>query len=236
MKEEDLDSRIERVIREEGARRHDIAEWEEEWKALQPKVPDDVDWEDIFRYDPEERERRLACCAPPPSDSRHHMLAGMIPEPRVRRRRWIIPVVASAIVVLGLGISWYFRSGSTGEENAYSVPVSSSSGVPDVYRGGASGVAEIQAMMDSADYAGALRAIDLTLADTAVGDVRSADEREYKLGLIADRQYELTWMKINVLIRLDRTPEAVRMLNDYVYVEGEHQAEARKLYEDILKH
>lgn len=187
MKEEDIDNRIERVIKSVASKKADMAQWEQQSEEA-------------------ERKRKVAF------------------------RRWRtygLSAAASVAVVCCIGISLFVTRDRT-EDMGVASSVS-------IYRGGSSDIAEIQAMIDSAKYETALQAIDATLADTIIDQSFTQERQDYLRSLNANREYELLWLKINVLIKSDNKHEAITLLKEYVKADGEYRNEAIRLLNDLTE-
>ena len=138
---------------------------------------------------------------------------------KVATKRWRtygFSAAASIVLICGIGFGFFINRGG---DNDYGVTSSA-----PVYRGGSCDIVEIQAMIDSAKYEAALQAIDATLADT-----------DYLRSINANREYELTWLKVNVLIKSGKKTEAIPLLKEYVKKDGEHIKEAQTLLNDLTK-
>ena len=81
----------------------------------------------------------------------------------------------------------------------------------------------------------ALQAIDVTLADTVIDPSFTSERQVYLRSLNTDREYELIWLKINVLVKSGKKTEAVPLLEDYIKTDGRHQKEAKILLNDLTK-
>lgn len=149
---------------------------------------------------------------------------------KVAAKRWRtygISAAASVVVICGVGLGIFLNRD---RGNDYGV----TSAVP-VYRGGSCDIAEIQAMIDSSKYEMALQAIDVTLADTAIDPSFTSERQNYLRSLNTNREYELTWLKINVLVKSQKKAEAIMLLEEYVETEGEHQKNAQTILNDLTK-
>lgn len=149
---------------------------------------------------------------------------------KVAAKRWRtygISAAASVVVICGVGLGIFLNRD---RGNDYGV-----TSTAPVYRGGSCDIVEIQAMIDSAKYEEALQAIDVTLADTLIDPSFTSERQDYLRSVNANREYELIWLKINVLIKSGKKTEAIPLLNEYVKVEGEHQKEAQTLLNDLTK-
>ena len=149
---------------------------------------------------------------------------------KVAAKRWRtygFSAAASIVLICGIGFGFFInRSG----DNDYGV----SSNAP-VYRGGSCDIVEIQAMIDSAKYEKALHAIDVTLADTVIDPSFTPERQDYLRSVNANREYELTWLKVNVLIKSGKKTEAISLLKEYVKTEGVHQKEALILLNNLTR-
>ena len=144
-----------------------------------------------------------------------------------RWRTYGISAAASIVLTCGIGFGLFINRGG---DNDYGV---SSNAL--VYRGGSCDIVEIQAMIDSAKYEKALQAIDVTLADTVIDPSFTSERQDYLRSVNANREYELNWLKINVLIKSGKKTEVIPLLKEYVKAEGEHQKEAQTLLNDLTK-
>ena len=144
-----------------------------------------------------------------------------------RWRTYGISAAASVVVICGVGLGIFLNRD---RGNDYGV----TSAAP-VYRGGSCEIAEIQAMIDSSKYEMALQAIDVTLADTVIDPSFTSERQVYLRSLNTDREYELIWLKINVLVKSGKKTEAVPLLEDYIKTDGRHQKEAKILLNDLTK-
>lgn len=181
MKEEDIDNRIERVVKSVASKKAAMALWESERKSS---------------------ENRRA----------------------VNSKRWRIygiSAAASVVVIcaIGIGINRN-RPGNADYGMTSSAPV---------YRAGSSEIEEIKVMIDSGEYEEALQSIDSTMADTIVDPTYTEERQEYLRSVNKEQLYELTWLKIQVLVKLEKEKEAKNILENYVQNEGTHQTEAKSL-------
>lgn len=205
MKEEDIDSRIERVVRSVAAKRAAMRRWEAQ--GLKPKI-----------------DRCAACAAPA-------VVAAPAPaaaKPSRKWRLWVVSAAASVIVILGVGISLYIGRGGDADVMPSAAP-------PAVYRGGSADIQNIQAMIDNGRYDEALQAIEVTRADTAINPSYTPERQEYLRSLNANRDYELEWLRIGVLVKSGRKEAAVAGLREYVKTDGEHRHEAETLLNELTK-
>lgn len=149
---------------------------------------------------------------------------------KVAAKRWRtygISAAASIVLICGIGFGFFINRGG---DNDYGV-----TSTAPVYRGGSCDIVEIQAMIDSAKYEKALQAIDVTLADTVIDPSSTSERQDYLRSINASREYELTWLKINVLIKSGKKSDAIPLLREYVKKDGEHQDDARNFLNDLTK-
>lgn len=205
MKEEDIDSRIERVVRSVAAKRAAMRGWEAH--GLGTKI-----------------DRRAVCAAPAVAAAPAPAAA----KPSRKWRLWVVSAAASVIVILGVGISLYI--GRSGDAD-----VMPSAAPPAVYRGGSADIQNIQAMIDCGRYDEALQAIEATRADTAINPSFTPERQEYLRSLNANRDYELEWLRIGVLVKSGRKEAAVAVLREYVKTDGEHRHEAETLLNELTE-
>lgn len=146
------------------------------------------------------------------------------------RKRWRIygiSAAASVVLICAVGISFYF----TRQYNAEPGMTSS----PTVYRGGSADLSEISALIEATKYDDAMNAIETTMADTAIDMTFSPERQEYMRSLNHNRNYELTWLKIDVLIKTGKIDDAIKLLTAYAEEEGVHQQEAKELLKNLTK-
>lgn len=144
-----------------------------------------------------------------------------------RWRAYGISAAASVVVICGVGLGIFLNRGVDND-----LGVSSSA---PVYRGGNCDISEIKAMIDSAHYEKALQAIESTMADTIIDSTYPEERQEYIRCVNKNQGYELTWLKIQVLVKLDKKQEAMVLLGKYIKTEGSHQAEAQGLFEKMKR-
>lgn len=148
---------------------------------------------------------------------------------KVAAKRWRtygISAAASVVLICGIGLGFFINRG----DNDYGV-----TSIVPVYRGGSCDITEIQAMIDSAKYDMALQTIDITLADTVIDPSFTPERQDYLRSVNANREYELIWLKINVLVKSGKKSEAISLLEEYVETDGEHLNEAHTLLNDLTK-
>lgn len=149
---------------------------------------------------------------------------------KVAAKRWRtygFSAAASIVLICGIGFGLFINRGGDHEYGDTSTA--------PVYRGGSYDIAEIQSMIDSAKYEKALQAIDVTLADTVIDPSFTSERQDYLRSVNANREYELTWLKVNVLIKSRQKTEAISLLKEYVKKDGEHLKEAQTLLNDLTK-
>ena len=149
---------------------------------------------------------------------------------KIAAKRWRtygVSAAASIVLICGIGFGFFINRG---EDTDYGV-----TSTAPVYRGGSCDIVEIQAMIDSARYEEALQAIDVTLADTVIDPSFTSERQDYLRSVNANREYELTWLKVNVLIKSGQKTEAISLLKEYVKKDGEHLKEAQTLLKDLTK-
>lgn len=142
-------------------------------------------------------------------------------------RTYGISAAASIVVVCGIGFGIYFNRTVDGDFGV-------SSSTP-LYRGGSCDISEIQSMIDSAYYDKALQAIDVTLADTLINASFTEERKDYLRNLNANREYELVWLKIDVLVKCEKKADAISLLKEYVNADGVHQEEAEQLLHKLTR-
>lgn len=187
MKEEDIDNRIERVVKSVASKKAEMSKWESERKS--PEV---------------------------------HCV--------VTSKRWRIygiSAAASVVVLCTIGIGLYMNRPSNTD---YGVTSSA-----PIYRSGSADIDEIKTMIVSEKYKEALHAIDATIADTIIDPTFTKERQEYLRSVNHNQEYELTWLKIKVLNKLDKKQDAMSLLGKYTQIEGLHQTEARELLEKMKK-
>lgn len=144
-----------------------------------------------------------------------------------RWRAYGISAAASVVIICGIGISLYVSRSRDGDSGV--------AALAPIYRGGSCDISEIQAMIDSVLYDKALQAIDATLADTVIDRSFTLERQVYLRDLNANREYELTWLKIDILVKTEKTDEALLLLKNYVMKEGAHQKEAEELLHKLTQ-
>lgn len=144
-----------------------------------------------------------------------------------RWRTYGISAAASVVVICSVGLGIFLNRGG---ENDYGV----TSNAP-VFRGGSYDISDIQAMIDSDKYVEALQAIDRTMADTVIDPSFTSERKEYLRSLNENRNYELKWLKIDILIKTKKVDEAISLLKEYVKADGVHQVEAKELLHKLSR-
>lgn len=144
-----------------------------------------------------------------------------------RRRIYGISAAASVVVICGVGLGIFLnRSG----DNDYGV-----TSTAPVYRGGSCDISEIQSMIDSDKYVEALQAIEATMADTVIDPSFTSERKEYLRNVNNNREYELTWLEIDILVKTEKYEEAITLLKEYVNTDGIHQEEAKHLLHKLAR-
>lgn len=187
MKEEDIDNRIERVVKSVASKKAEMEKWESERKSSEI--------------------RRLVASK--------------------RWRTYGISTAASVVVICAIGIGVYMNR--PGNED-YGVTSST-----PIYRGGSADIDEIKAMIDSEKYQEALQAIDATIADTIIDPPITEERQEYLRSVRYNQEYELTWLKIDILIKSKKIDEAISLLKTYSTIDGTHKEEAKTLLNKLTK-
>ncbi len=152
---------------------------------------------------------------------------------KIVAKRWRIygiSAAASLIVICGIGIGTLLKEGG---RNVHGVSSPEYTSTATLYRGGVADLSEISAMIDSAQYDEALKAINVSMADTTVDLSFTPERQQYLRDLNKSRIYELKWMKIDVLIKSGRKNEALKQLESFVKEEGAHQSEAKNLLKSL---
>ena len=90
-------------------------------------------------------------------------------------------------------------------------------------------------MIDSDKYVEALQAINITMADTVIDPSFTSERKEYLRSLNDNRNYELKWLKIDILIKTKKVDEAISLLKEYVKADGVHQVEAKELLHKLSR-
>lgn len=149
---------------------------------------------------------------------------------KIAAKRWRtygISAAASIVVICGVGLGFFLnRSGGKDPGVTSTAPI---------YRGGSCDISEIQTMIDSSKYEMALQAIDVTLADTVIDPSFTQERQDYLRSLNTGREYELLWLKIDVLVKSRKTEEAISLLDEYVNYEGEHKKEALEILNKLKR-
>lgn len=109
------------------------------------------------------------------------------------------------------------------------------------YRAGSATSAEIDSLMSAQQYETSLALIEraLVLADEELATLKESNSDGtdetilYEEELMEAHHYQLQWMRIYVLVRLERNKEAISALTQYVTIIGDHQAEAKQLLERL---
>ncbi|MDE6272594.1 MAG: hypothetical protein K2M31_06265 [Muribaculaceae bacterium] len=156
---------------------------------------------------------------------------------RTIRKRWMlygIPAAASVVVICVIGLTVLRPKVGSPDHELSNVTDIENVNYP-VFRGGESDMNEISGLIESGKYDEAMSAIDSAMKDTVIDASVTPERREYLESVLADRHYELTWLKIQVLIKIGRCDEAKGLLKSYIGLEGDHKEEADKLFKSIDK-
>lgn len=145
-----------------------------------------------------------------------------------RWRTYGISAAASVVVICGIGLGFFMNRG--GNSN-YGVESSSA----PIYRTGTCDISEIQSMIDSKHFDEALQAIDATMADTVIDPSFTPERQEYLRSVNDNRNYELNWLKIGILVKQEKTNQAVALLKEYIKSDGVHQDEAKELLQTLSR-
>lgn len=140
------------------------------------------------------------------------------------RGPWRVIIVSAAglALVVVCGLWMLFRVGSASDDRLGSMMPS------DEFRGG-TGLERIEHLMDLGDYDEALSEIEKAMADTVVDTHLPVEQIEYQRMVLADKVYELQWMRIVALERCGELDRVIGELKEYVNLEGIHQEQAKEL-------
>lgn len=194
MKEENVDERIERVIRSVAAKKKDMAMWNTENAKIKL------------------RNKQI--------------------------RIFGLSAVASVAIIAVVGI-WYLtfywkESGPKQDLSPSYVSYEYSAKQPSYdYSSEDSDIIAVESLIDSKRYEEALEAIEAILADTII-DSKLPMERKNQIRMLQeDKAYELEWIKIQTLIKLNRKTEALDLLTNYVEMSGPNQIKAKELMDEL---
>ena len=194
MNEENIDERIERVIKSVASKKEDMTIWNTE-KA--------------------KRELRYR-----------------------RMRNFRVTAVASVAVLVGVGtcymIFYWKEPGSS--SNLSPSPISYEySPKQDAanYIDGSSEIEAVETLIKSERYEDALEAIEAMLADTLIDPTLPLERKRQIRVFLEDKAYELDWIKIQTLIKLNRKTEALDLLRHYVEISGSNQNKAKELIDEL---
>ena len=149
---------------------------------------------------------------------------------KVAAKRWRIygiSAAASVVVICGVGLGIFLNRGG---DNDYGV-----TSTAQVYRGGRCNISEIQSMIDSDKHVEALQAIETAMADTVIDPSFTSERKEYLRNVNNNREYELKWLKIDILVKTEKHKEAITLLTEYVNTDGIHQEEAKQLLHKLAR-
>lgn len=155
-----------------------------------------------------------------------------------RKRNFGLSVAASVTVLAVVGstylIFYWKESGPSSDLSLSNASYEYSAKQPSFdYSSESSDIKAIESLIDSERYEEALEAIEAILADTII-DSKLPIERKKQIRILQeDRAYELEWIKIQTLIKLNRKAEALDLLNLYVEKAGSNQYLAKQLQKDL---
>ncbi|MGN0223087.1 MAG: hypothetical protein ACI4AM_03565 [Muribaculaceae bacterium] len=141
-----------------------------------------------------------------------------------KRGPWRVIVASAAGLALVIVCGWWLlmKVGSAPDDRV-------GSALPtNEFRGG-TGLDSIEAMIEWREYGRALAAIDVAMADTVIDSSLPSEQVEYQRILLADKLYELRWMRIIALANTGQRGLAVEELKEYIELEGSHQEQAKEL-------
>lgn len=149
--------------------------------------------------------------------------AAVRPMP-AKRGPWRVIVASAAGLALVIVCGWWLlmRVGIAPDDRL-GTPLP-----PDEFRGGV-GLDSIEQMIEWGEYGRALAAIEVAMADTVIDYDLPAEQVEYQRIVLADKLYELRWLRIIALANTGQSERAVEELKTYVELEGAHQEQAKEL-------
>lgn len=194
MKEENIDERIERVIRSVSTKKKDMAMWSTENAKM-----------------------------------------------KLRKRRIInfgISAAASVAVFAIVGIcylTFYWKeSGPTSDLSPSPLSYEYGSIQPSPeYSNDTTDIEAVKSLINTGKYEDAFDAIEAIEGDTIINYTIPEDRKQQIRMLHYLRKYELEWLKIETLIKLNKKTEAIDLLNQYVKKEGAHKINAQQLLENL---
>lgn len=155
------------------------------------------------------------------------------PRPVVaaRRHRFVpLGIVAALAVLITAGYGFYQarQQKAVGQQQQLQAPIRS-----------ASPTADIAQLIEQANYQSALEAIvsqeRALKAETQPMAGQLSEEQEYAQLLLQDQAYQLRWLRIEVLVGLNRKDEAKTLLTAFVQEDGEWQEQAQSLLQCLGK-
>jgi len=186
-------------------------------------------WDKDIAKERREEELMVAACPVPPIADRKAVAA----KPRVWL--WWVSGIA-AIFIVGLFVVYPF---SLSEKSSPYISVPE-----DGVARGSSDLSEIDELIVNKDYAQALTLIERAeseldeeakVATELNSSAEEQEQEEYERQEIEQRRDDLTWMKANALIGLDRKDEALKLLNKLRKGSGEYREKAEKLYKELTR-
>ncbi len=140
-----------------------------------------------------------------------------------------ISVAASVTIISIIGINYFSIDTHTPEDSSF-VSYEYSALQPSSQNNGQDyDIEAVKVLMDSEKYGDAIEAIDAIMADTLIDPALSLEKMKEIRMLHKSRTYELEWLKIQSLIRLNKNVEAEKLLKEYSKIEGQHQKEAQEI-------
>lgn len=175
-------------------------------------------WEQVARQREQQTAPKVACAARP--------------VPAMRRRHLVpLGIVAALAVLITAGYGFYQASQQKVVcQQQLQAPIRSASPTTD-----------IALLIEQQDYQSALTAIDSeecalsaqTQQTSAAGIL--SEEQEYAQLLLQDEAYQLRWLRIEALVGLERTSEAMTLLTAFAQEDGEWQQQAQNLLKCLGK-
>lgn len=133
---------------------------------------------------------------------------------------FVLTVVGGILVIFAMGI--YMMCYETQKEDIESVAqtIHYDGAYPEVHRAAN--------LYDAGKYVNAIALADSLIQENDRADIpelhrRAAESRN------ADRDYELTWVKINSLVGMGHEQDARLLLDSYVNIKGKYRKEAKEL-------
>lgn len=154
------------------------------------------------------------------------------------KRHLLIGVSAAASVAILAGVGIHFISFSHSnpqydESKPYEYGTNQSS---TILRGGSDDYESvILNLIELDEYDDALKGIESFMSDTVIDSTLPKERQEYIRSLQEYRAYKLEWLKIQILLKLNRKDEAEKLLQIYSLKEGKNQNEAQELLKELKK-